>query len=59
MGELKSLVIVPKENPIPIHELIRMAGAKAKRLEGKRNCFFNILKSWYVPEYHVYVVLYI
>lgn len=55
---LKALVIRPHVNPIPLHELVRMAGAKAKRLEGKRNTFFNILWSTYVPEHHVYVVLY-
>lgn len=56
--KLKALVIRPKLNPIPRHELIRMAGAKAKRLEGRRDVFYNILWCGYVPEYGVYVVMY-
>lgn len=53
-----ALIIRPKLNPIPLYELIHMAGAKAKRIEGRRNSFYNILRVFYAPEYHVYVVLY-
>lgn len=57
---LKALILYPNpvKFPIPRHELIRMAGSKAKRAEGKRNEFYNILWDEYVPELGVYVVIY-
>lgn len=57
--DFKALVIRPKlRAPIPRNELIRMAGAKAKRMEGKRNEFYHILWDSYVPELNIYVVVY-
>lgn len=55
---LKAVVIYPKKNPLPRHELVNMVGAKAKTLEGKRNELFPILWDGFIPELGVYVAVY-
>lgn len=56
---LKSLLLfMERAEELPnLHELVRMAAAKAKRLENTK-AFINIKTYHYFPEHRVYVVLY-
>jgi len=51
-------VIIYSEKPIPLNELLRIAGAKAKMRHGKNVDFIKFLDYYYFESFGVYCVIY-
>ncbi|RLE49205.1 MAG: hypothetical protein DRJ18_00210 [Candidatus Methanomethylicota archaeon] len=51
-------VIIYSEKPMPINELLRIAGAKAKLRHGSKVDFIKFLDYYYFERFGVYCVIY-